>query len=145
MDALGSAAGALPATNEGFQMNLRMIPVTALACTLLPLMALAGDPPNIAGTWHASFDTQIGKQEYTYTFAVSGAQLTGHAKSASGDVEITEGKVDGNKVSFVENLNYQGMPLRISYTGTIVSASQIDFSRDVAGVAQEKLTASRSK
>jgi hypothetical protein len=126
-------------------MNLRAIPVT-LACAILPLMALAGDPPSISGTWSASFDTQIGKQEYTYTFAVDGAHhLTGHAKSANGDVEISEGKVDGSKVSFVENLNYQGMPLRIAYTGTIVSANQIDFTRDVAGLAMEKLTASRSK
>jgi hypothetical protein len=126
-------------------MSLRTISVAALACTILPLMALAGDAPNIAGTWNAAFDTQIGKQEYTYIFAVNGTHLTGHAKSANGDVEITEGKVDGSKVSFVENLNYQGMPLKISYTGTIVSASQIDFTRDVAGVAVEKLTASRSK
>ncbi len=116
-----------------------------LALALLPLLVLAADPPNISGTWTASFDTQIGKQDYTYTFLVKGSQLTGRAKSANGDTEITEGKVDGNKVSFVENLSFQGMPLRVVYSGTVTSADQIDFTRDVAGVAMEKLTAKRAK
>jgi hypothetical protein len=116
-----------------------------LMCAILPLAVLAADAPNISGTWNAAFDTQIGRQEYTYTFAVNGTRLTGRAKSANGDVEIAEGKLDGSTLSFVENLNYQGMALRIAYTGTIVSANQIDFTRDVAGLATEKLTASRSK
>lgn len=116
-----------------------------LALALLPLLVLAADPPNISGTWTASFDTQIGKQDYTYTFLVKGSQLTGRAKSANGDTEIIEGKVDGNKVSFVENLSFQGMPLRVVYSGTVTSADQIDFTRDVAGVAMEKLTAKRAK
>jgi hypothetical protein len=111
----------------------------------LPLVLLAADPASIAGTWTASFDTQIGKQDYTYTFTVKGSALTGRAKSANGDTEITEGKIEGSKVSFVENLNYQGMPLRIVYTGTVTSPDQIDFTRDVAGLAMEKLTAKRAK
>lgn len=119
--------------------------IVMLAFALLSLAALAADASNLSGTWTASFDTQIGKQEYTFTFVVKGSQLTGHAKSANGDTEITEGKIDGNKVSFVENLSYQGMPLRIVYTGTVTSPEQIDFSRDVGGVATEKLTAKRTK
>jgi len=116
-----------------------------LALILMPLLALAADASNISGTWTASFDTQIGKQDYTYTFVVKGSQLTGRAKSANGDTEISDGKVDGNKVSFVENLSFQGMPLRIVYSGTITSPDQIEFTRDVAGVAMEKLTAKRAK
>jgi hypothetical protein len=120
-----------------------LAPISVLA--LLPLALLAADPASIAGTWKASFDTQIGKQDYTYTFAVKGSQLSGRAKSANGDTEITEGKVEGSKVSFVENLSYQGMPLRIVYTGTVTSPDQIEFTRDVAGVAMETLTAKRAK
>jgi hypothetical protein len=116
-----------------------------LAFALLPLTLLAADAPNISGTWTASFDTQIGKQDYTYTFVVKGAQLTGRAKSANGDTEISEGKVDGNKLSFVENLNFQGTPLRIVYSGTVMSSAVIDFTRDVGGQAVEKLTAKRAK
>jgi hypothetical protein len=112
---------------------------------LLPIVVLAADVPNISGTWNASFDTQVGKQDYTYTFVVKGSQLTGRAKSANGDTEITEGKVDGANVTFVENLDYQGMPLRIVYTGTVTSQDSIYFTRDVGGQAMEKLTAKRTK
>src|ERR1700733_6200638 len=126
-------------------MTLQKISALALAFVLLPLAVLAADAPSLSGTWTASFDTQIGKQDYTYTFVVKGSQLTGRAKSANGDTEITEGKVDGSNVSFVENLNYQGMPLRIVYTGTVTSPTSIDFTRDVGGQATEKLTAKRAK
>ena len=126
-------------------MISQRLSMALLAFVLLPLAALAADAPNISGTWTASFDTQIGKQEYTYTFAVKGAQLTGHAKSANGDTEITEGKIDGNKVSFVENLSYQGTSLRVAYTGTVTSPDEIDFTRDVGGQATEKLIAKRMK
>jgi hypothetical protein len=126
-------------------MILQRFAAVAVAFALLPLVVFAADAPNISGSWSASFDTQVGKQEYTYTFVVKGSQLTGRAKSANGDTEITEGKVDGSNVSFVENLNYQGMPLRIVYTGTVTSPTSIDFTRDVGGQATEKLTAKRAK
>jgi len=116
-----------------------------LGFLLWPVMLLGADAANISGTWTGSFDSQIGKQDYTYTFVAKGSQLTGRAKSANGDTEITDGKIDGNKVTFVENLNFQGMPLHIVYTGTVTSADQIDFTRDVAGIAMEKFTAKRNK
>jgi len=100
---------------------------------------------DISGKWTASFDTQIGKQNYTYDFKVTGTALTGRAKSDNGDVEIKEGKVTGDTVTFVENLNFQGMELKITYTGKMVSADEIKFTRDVAGIANEELTAKRAK
>ena len=61
----------------------------------------------------------------TFDFKVSGTMLTGRAKSDNGDTAITEGKVTGTAVTFVENLNYQGMELKITYTGKIVSDDEI--------------------
>ena len=124
-------------------MTLQGLAATVAALSLWSFAVLAAGAPDISGTWTSSFDTQVGKQEYTYTFLVKGTEVTGRAKSANGDTPITEGKVEGNKVSFVENLTYQGMPLRVAYTGTIVSAEEIDFTRDVGGVATEMLTAKR--
>ncbi|HEY7672675.1 MAG TPA: hypothetical protein VIC71_10690 [Gammaproteobacteria bacterium] len=114
----------------------------ALTIALLPLFAFAAD---ISGTWTASFDTQIGVQSYTFVFKVDGAALTGTAKSANGEYPIEEGKVDGNAVSFVENMMYQGMPLKMTYTGNVVSDNEIQFTRDVAGIAKEELVAKRSQ
>jgi hypothetical protein len=112
---------------------------------LLATAVLAAGAPDLSGTWTASFDSQVGKQDYTYTWKVEGGKLTGHAKSNLGEGEITDGKVENNKVTFIEHLNYQGMMLDITYNGTIVSADEVKFMRDVAGQGGEELTAKRKK
>ena len=110
---------------------------------LAPSVALAAAPnADISGTWTTEFDSQVGKQTYTYTFKLEGGTLTGHAKSNLGEGDLA-GTVDGDKVTFVENLNYQGQALAITYTGQIVSAGEIKFKRDVAGQGGEEFTAKR--
>jgi hypothetical protein len=100
---------------------------------------------DISGNWTASFDTQIGHQDYTYTFTVKDSVLTGKVKSNLGAGEIKDGKVEGDKVTFTEILDLQGMPVQIKYTGKIISADEIKFSRQVEDVATEELTAKRAK
>lgn len=107
--------------------------------SLVPLIASA----DVSGMWKATFDTQVGEQSYTYEFKVDGTKLTGMARSANGEVEIADGKVDGDTISFVENLKYNGMDLIITYTGKMTSDDEIMFMRDVAGIATEELTAKR--
>ena len=119
-------------------MTKRLLLLTMLVAAT-STMALG---QSVAGTWTASFETQIGTQEYTYTFQVDGTTLTGKAVSANGETVITDGSVNRNEITFVENLNYQGMPLVITYTGTI-SGDEIQFTRDVAGIAMEELVAIR--
>jgi hypothetical protein len=110
----------------------------------MPSAAIAAAPTaDISGTWATEFDSQVGKQTYTYTFKVEGGTLTGHSKSNIGESDLT-GTVDGDKVTFVENLDYQGTPLAITYTGQIVSAGEIKFKRDVGGQGGEEFTARRT-
>jgi hypothetical protein len=115
------------------------------AIGLVAVAALAAGAPDISGTWTASFDSQVGKQDYTYTLKIEGGKLTGHAKSNLGEGEITDGKVDKDMVTFIEHLNYQGMMLDITYTGKIVSADEIQFKRDVGGQGGEEFSATRKK
>ena len=119
--------------------------VAATTVAIAPSAAIAAAPTaDIGGTWTASFDSQVGTQTYTYDFKVEGGKLTGHAKSNLGEGDL-RGTVDGDKVTFVENLNYQGQALAITYTGQIVSADEIKFKRDVAGAGGEEFTATRKK
>ena len=111
--------------------------ITLAICTF----AFAAD---FNGTWTAAIDTQVGVQNYTYTFKVEGEKLTGKTKSQYGESEITEGVVKGDDISFVENLNYEGMPLRITYKGKI-AGDEIKFIRNVAELADEPFVAKRSK
>ena len=116
--------------------------LSTIAALLLFSSARAAD---VSGTWTAEFDTQVGKQNYTYVLKVSGSQLIGKAKSANGETELKDGKVEGDAVTFVEMLNFQGMELKVTYKGKVVSADEIKFTRDVAGMVQEELVAKRSK
>ena len=116
-----------------------------LALAMLSVVAGLAYAADVSGTWTASFDTQVGKQEYTYTLKVDGAALTGTAKSnLIGDSTLADGKVDGNKISFVEKGNYQGMPLQFNYTGELVG-DEIRFKRELMGFPAEEFVAKRSK
>ena len=115
------------------------LPVAALLLALVP--AFGAD---VAGKWTASFETQIGTQNYTYEFKVDGGKLTGTTKSANGETQIAEGVVNGDDITFVENLNYQGQALRVVYKGKI-SGDEIKFTRNVADFASEDLVAKRAK
>jgi hypothetical protein len=124
-----------------FRIAAAMVATATVA--IAPPAAIAAAPTaNIAGTWTTSFESQVGTQTYTYTFEVAGNALTGHSKSNLGESDLT-GTVDGDKVTFVENLPYQGQTLAITYTGQIVSADEIKFKRDVAGQGGEEFTAKR--
>ena len=119
--------------------------ITVTAVAVAPSIAVAAAPAaDIGGTWTTSFDSQVGQQTYTYTFKLEGGALTGHAKSNVGEGDL-QGTVDGDKVTFVESLNYQGQALAITYTGQIVSSDEIKFKRDVAGQGGEEFTARRQR
>lgn len=109
----------------------------------LAAFAFAAD---ITGTWTATFESQVGAQEYTYVFKQEGTKLTGVAKSklAEKETPITEGTVNGDDVAFVENLDFQGMPLKIVYKGK-VKGETIEFTRNVAEIADETAVAKKGK
>ena len=115
-----------------------------LAFGLILAVSLALLAADISGTWTAAIDTQVGVQNYTYTFKVTGEKLTGKTKSQFGESEIAEGVIKGDDITFVENLNYEGMPLRIVYKGKI-SGDEIKFTRNVAEISDETFVAKRAK
>lgn len=119
----------------------KLMKVLLLAAGLLPVWSWAADA---GGVWKATFETQVGTQNYTYTFKVEGTALTGTIVSGNGEAEVLNGKVEGNMLTFTEILNFEGMELSITYTGEMTSDNEISFTRDVAGFATEPLTAIRS-
>jgi hypothetical protein len=118
----------------------RLLALGVLAVTFLAIAYAAG----ATGKWTATFNTQVGEQKYTWDLTVAGSKLTGKYTSSNGNGEITEGKVDGNNLSWVENLDYQGMPLRIEYKATL-AGDELKISRKVADVATEEGVAKRTE
>ena len=115
-----------------------------LSIFVLFVMCMVVFAADITGTWTASFETQVGVQNYTYTFKVEGNKLTGRVKSQYSDGEIQEGTINGDDITFVENFTYEGMPLRVVYKGK-VSGDEIKLSRNVADIATEEAVAKRAK
>jgi len=104
---------------------------------------------DITGKWTTEFNSQVGVQKYVFEFKVEGTKLTGTAISKIADAAeaktpITEGAVNGDDIAFVENLDYSGQQLKITYKGKI-SGDEIKFSRDVAGQGGETFVAKRAK
>lgn len=111
-----------------------------IACLSAATPQAAAD---ITGKWAASFDTPIGQMNYTYDFVAKDGKLTGKIHSSMfGESEVLEGKIDGEKVTFVEMLDGN---IRVEYAGKIVSADEIAFTRKVGDFGTEELTAKRVK
>ncbi len=61
-------------------------------------MAFCAD---VTGTWKAQIQVENNTMNVTFNFKVDGSQLTGTARSDRGEQKITDGKVEGNEISFV--------------------------------------------
>ena len=117
--------------------------------SLLFLAALPGLAADLTGRWKAEFDTQPGKQTYLYDLKTEGGNVTG---KATGDingenkhtVEIKDGKLVGDTVTFVEMFEFQGNELTITYSGKL-AGDEIKFTRRVGDIATEELVARREK
>ena len=117
--------------------------LAGILAAILVLCVPAAAAVNITGTWSASFDSQIGHQDYTYQFEVKGKVLTGAIRSANGESAIEKGIVDNDTVTFVERMHYHAGAVTISYSGVIVSDDEIRFVRSVGNVTSEELLARR--
>jgi enterochelin esterase-like enzyme len=103
----------------------------------------------VAGTWRTEFDSPIGPQKYVFDLRVDGGKLTGTAAGQIGDekrapVEIRDGKVEGDRISFVEVFDFNGMELEIRYEGKI-EGDAIKLTRKVGEFATEEIVARRVK
>lgn len=119
-----------------------------LAAIVLMAAGVTQAQTDVAGKWQGRFDSQIGPQKYIYTFKVDGTNLTGRAfgirENGTNDVVISDGKIDGDKISFVEPLKFDDSHIRIEYTGT-VSGNEIKLHRTVGDFAEENLAVKRVK
>jgi hypothetical protein len=123
----------------------RRLPAVAAVLFLPVLPALAAD---VTGKWASDFDTQIGLQKYVFDLKVDGEKVTGKASfermGQKGEVDLVEGRLVGDQLSFVETFEMEGNTIRIVYKGT-VKGDEIAFTRDVGGFVTEQIVARRVK
>jgi hypothetical protein len=113
--------------------------LAAVACLALTALATVSGA-DISGKWTTTIDTMIGALQYQYEFKVDGTKLTGTATLDGEAVQITDGKMEGDAISFVETRTLGDLgPTKIVYTG------KINFKRQVGEIANEEFVARRAK
>ena len=108
----------------------------ALALLLAAAPAFAAD---IDGKWTGSVDTPGGAMTITYTFKADGAKLTGNSLGPDGSpLPIKNGKLEGNKISFSQDIDFGQGPTTFNYTGVVsptdlkLHSSFMDMPIDIA-------------
>jgi hypothetical protein len=100
---------------------------------LLGLLTLAAFAADVNGKWTAQVPGRGGQtREATFTFKADGGVLTGSVSSPRGEAEISDGKVDGDQISFTQTMNFQGNEMKFIYKG-VVSGDEIKFTRTREG------------
>jgi len=100
------------------------------------LLAMSLWAADISGKWKGTAEGPNGAIERTFTFKVDGTKLTGETESQMmGKATITDGKIDGDNISFTINANFQGNEMKLQYKGK-VTGDQIKLSVDFGGGGQ---------
>jgi beta-glucosidase len=68
---------------------------------------------------------------YTFTFSVAGTTLTGSGQSPYNRFELRDGRVEGDRITFVEAASFDNRPVRLQYSGQ-VAGDEIRFTRTTA-------------
>lgn len=98
---------------------------------LLALVATAW-AADVTGKWVAEMQGRNGTTETTFNFKVDGAKLTGTMSSSRGENEISEGKVEGDDISFVVVRSFGEREIKLVYKGK-VKGDEITFTREIEG------------
>jgi len=113
---------------------------------VMALMALAAPAfaADATGTWKGRLETQEGTHDLTFNLKADGDKLTGTMTGPQGDVEIKDGKISGNNLSFKVNLEFNGNSIVLLFKG-VASGDQIKFTRGREGADQtQEFTAKRA-
>ena len=116
----------------------------ALAGCLLSAMVWAAD---VSGKWTGEMAGRNGqKREVTMNLKADGDKLTGSVGGRMGDTDISNGKVDGDTVSFDVVREFNGNSMTLHYTGK-VAGDEIHFTvaREGGEGRNMEFTATRAK
>ena len=103
--------------------------------TLMALMGalvLTASAADIGGNWKATAEGPNGAMERTFAFKVDGNKVTGETTSTMmGKSVITDGKVEGDTVTFTITGKFGDQEVKISYKGKI-EGNEIKFTSEMA-------------
>jgi hypothetical protein len=116
----------------------------ALTTALLVLCSIAVFAADINGKWVGQVVMGQGQvTEQTFFFKVQGGKLTGTVTTPTGEMQISDGKVGGDEISFATIIEYRGNQMKMVYKGKI-SGNEIRFVHGREGRAQYPFIAQKA-
>lgn len=111
------------------QLRAFSIAIALAACATVALGA------DVSGKWTAQMQGPNGQaRDITFNFTVSGDQLTGTVTTPRGENQISDGKINGNQITFNQVVEFNGNQMKIQYTGTLSDdGNSIEFTRSFEG------------
>jgi hypothetical protein len=106
------------------RMRKQSLLIGAILVLIIAASAVAAD---VTGKWVAEQQSQQGTRTTTFNFKVEGVTLTGTVSGRMGDTEISEGKVNGDEISFVVVRKMGEMEMKTTYKGK-VAGDEITFT-----------------
>ena len=104
---------------------------------LIAMFAITASAADINGTWKGTAETPNGTIERTFVFKVDGGKLTGETVSTRfGKSTISDGKIDGDNLSFTISMKFQDNDVTVSYKGKVVSATEIKLTAEIPNAGQ---------
>jgi hypothetical protein len=122
--------------------------MTKILTTLLTLvlcLTIAAMAADVNGKWTASIQGKNGTREQTYTLKADGGKLTGTVTGRQGaETPISDGKIDGDNISFTVKMEFNGNSVEQKYTGTI-SGDELKLKVEGGRGPARDVTAKRAK
>jgi len=113
---------------------MKKVMISLVAAFALMLVAVPARAADVDGKWSGSLDTPMGAVEVGFNLKAEGTTLSGTTTGPDGsEIAIKNGKVEGDKVSFLVSIDFGGMTLDLNYTG-VVKPDEIAFTLDVMGM-----------
>ncbi len=107
--------------------------ILLLCLFLVGLGAIAAWAADVSGQWVAEVPGRQGQtQSMTFTFKVEGEKLTGSITTPRGESPISDGKIQGDEISFTQVLEFGGNQMKFLYKGKVVG-DEIRFTRQREG------------
>lgn len=99
---------------------------------LLGVFCFVAAAADITGKWTAEVPGRQGNtQTVTFNFKADGSNLSGSMANPRGEVQISDGKIDGNNISFNVVRKMQDNDVTIKYKG-VVDGDSIKFNQTMS-------------
>jgi hypothetical protein len=112
----------------------RKLLVSVVAASALLFVAAPAHAAEVDGKWTGSLDTPMGAVMVGFNFKADGGMLSGTTTGPDGsEIAIKNGKIEGDKITFLVSIDFGGMSLDLNYTG-VVKTDSVELTLDVMGM-----------